>query len=80
MLKSTKASRPEEINWNNNDMTGLSRFLRGLCSFFCVVIVILICSGLIGLCTLYVASSSNCQNYVAPTGTTTSAQLAQVTT
>ena len=80
MLRNTKPSRPEEINWNNVDMTGLSRFIRGLCSFLCVFIAIMVCSGLIGLCTLYVASSSNCQNYVAPTGATTAIQLALITT
>lgn len=51
------------------DMTGVARFVRGVCSVLFVVICIAITSGLIGLCTLYVASSSNCQSYVTPTGT-----------
>ena len=59
-------------------MSGLAKFLRGLCSFFLVVIAIIICSALIGFCTLYVASSSNCQSYVAPTGTTTTAQINEI--
>ena len=74
-MKDTKISRPEEINWRNMDMSGLAKFVRGLCSFFFVVVAILICSALIGFCTLYVASSSNCQSYVSPTGSTVTAQI-----
>lgn len=59
-------------------MSSLSRFGRGLCSLFFVVISVLICSALIGICTLYVASSANCQSYVTPTGTTVSQQISQV--
>lgn len=78
MLKNTKISRPEEINWRNMDLTGASRGVRWVCSIICVVIAIAITSALIGFCTLYVASSSNCQKYVAPTGVTTAAQVAEV--
>ena len=59
-------------------MTGGVKFLRGLCSLFVVTLAILICSALIGFCTLYVASSANCQNYVAPTGATVADQIAAV--
>jgi len=78
MVKDTKISRPEEINWRNMDLSGFSRFLRIVCSFFFVIVAILICSALIGFCTLYVASSSNCQSYVAPTGATVTLQVAEV--
>lgn len=79
MIKNTRISRPEEINWNNMDMSGLTRFVRGTCSVLFVIVCIAITSGLIGLCTLYVATSSNCQNYVAPTGTITD-QMAEIQT
>jgi hypothetical protein len=78
MVKDHKISRPEEINWKNCDMSGVSRFVRSLCSLLLVVIAILICSALIGICTLYVASSANCQKYVSPTGTTISQQISQI--
>lgn len=78
MLKNTKISRPEEINWRNMDLTGPSRALRWVCSIFCVIIAIAITSALIGFCTLYVASTSNCQRYIAPSGQTTTIQVAEV--
>ena len=78
MIKDTRISRPEEINWRSMDMSGLSRVLRMVCSLVVVVLAILVCSVLIGFCTLYVASSSNCQNYVAPTGATVTLQIAEV--
>jgi len=56
-------------------MSGASRLVRILCSLFFVVIAILICSALIGICTLYVASSANCQSYVSPTGASISLQI-----
>ena len=59
-------------------MSGLSRFARGLCSVFFVIVAIMITSALIGLCTLYVASSANCQDYVVPTESTYAAQIATV--
>ena len=78
MVKDTRISRPEEINWRSMDMSGLSRLLRVVCSLVVVVLAILVCSALIGFCTLYVASSSNCQSYVAPTGATVTLQIAEI--
>lgn len=68
MLRNAKLSRPEEINWRNIDISGLGRFVRWFFSIFFVVISIMITSSLIGLCTLYVASTSSCQDYTTPTG------------
>lgn len=78
MIKNTKTSRPDEINWNNVDMTDCSRGVRWVVSILLVVLSILMTSALIGFCTLYVASSANCQGYVQPTSTGYPAQIAEV--
>jgi hypothetical protein len=78
MVHNSRLSRPEEVNWQNIDMTRLSRFVRGLLSLVVVALAILVCSALIGVCTLYVASSSNCQNYSAPSGSTIALQISEV--
>lgn len=75
-MKNTKIIRPEEINWQNIDMSDLSRGARWICSLFFVILAIAVTSGIIGLLTLYVASLSSCQRYVAPTGITFALQIA----
>lgn len=52
--------------------------MRWFFSFLVVVISILITSALIGFCTLYVASLSSCQSYVAPTGANFIIQISQI--
>lgn len=57
--------------------------MRSLCSLLLVGLAIIITSALIGFCTLYVASTSSCQSYVAPntsTYPTYSSQIAVVST
>lgn len=62
-IRNNKLSRPEEINWRNIDLSGFSVFLRWFFSIVLVVFSIIITSAMIGFCTLYVASTSSCQNY-----------------
>ena len=50
--------------------------MRWSCSIFFVVLAIIVTSSLIGLCTLYVSSTSSCQNYNSPTGTVANQILA----
>ena len=59
-------------------MSDCSRGIRWVCSVFFVIVAIAITSALIGLCTLYVASSANCQDYVSPSGSTYALQVAEV--
>lgn len=57
--------------------------MRSLCSLLLVALAIIITSALIGFCTLYVASTSSCQSYVAPNTSTYpiySSQIAVVST
>lgn len=57
--------------------------MRSLCSLLLVAVAIIITSALIGFCTLYVASTSSCQSYVAPntsTYPTYASQIAVVST
>jgi len=51
------------------DISKLGSFVRWVLSFLFVIVAILITSSLIGLCTLYVSSTSSCENYNPPTGT-----------
>ena len=76
MLRNSKLSRPEYINWRNIDISNVGRFVRWSCSIFFVVLAIIVTSSLIGLCTLYVSSTSSCQNYNSPTGTVANQILA----
>lgn len=81
IIRNNKLSRPEEINWRNIDLTNISIALRSIFSLVLVVLAIIITSALIGFCTLYVASTSSCQSYVAPdTSTSYSSQIAVVST
>ena len=83
MIRNNKLSRPEEINWRNIDLTNISIVMRSLCSLLLVTLAIIITSALIGFCTLYVASTSSCQSYVAPNTsiyTTYSSQITYVST
>jgi hypothetical protein len=66
MIRSNNLSRPEEINWRNIDLSKMSIFIRWTVSLLLVVISIAITSALIGICTLYVASTSSCQNVIYP--------------
>jgi len=63
LINTNKLSRPEEINWRNIDLSNISVVLRWIFSLVVVVLCILVTSALIGFCTLYVASTSSCQNY-----------------
>ncbi len=63
IIKSMNLSRPEQINWQNLDISVCSRFLRFIFSILFLVIAILITTSLIALCTLYVSSTSACSNY-----------------
>ena len=63
MIESTNLARPESINWNNTDISTGSYVLRFILSILLIAISIFITSSLIALCTLYVATSSNCGNF-----------------
>lgn len=81
MIRNNKLSRPEEINWRNTDLSSFSLCVRFILAALLVVLSIAITSAMIGFCTLYVASTSSCQNYVTPDPTiytTTAAQIAYV--
>ena len=49
------------------DITGANKICRIACTILTLVICIFICSSLIGLCTLYAASSSSCTSYDSTT-------------
>jgi len=48
------------------DLSNLSNIVRWSISIFLVIVSIIMTSAMIGLCTLYVASTSSCQNIVIP--------------
>lgn len=83
MIRNSKLSRPEEINWRNIDLSSFSVVGRWLLSLLLVFIAVIITSALIGFCTLYVASTSSCSNVVLPDTsiyTSYSSQIAIVST
>lgn len=63
MIESVNLPRPETINWDNVDISPLSYGARFVLSLIFIIISIFITSSLIALCTLYVATSSNCASY-----------------
>jgi hypothetical protein len=67
LIESTNLSKPEEINWNNVDLSAISVAVRWLFSILLLIISIVIASSLIAFCTLYVSSSSSCENFNAAT-------------
>lgn len=79
MIRNSKLSRPEEINWRNIDLTGLSVAARWLGSLVLVVLAIIITSALIGFCTLYVASTSSCANVSLPDTSIYTTYASQIT-
>jgi hypothetical protein len=66
MIRNNKLSRPEEINWRNVDLSNISIFIRWIISLLLLLLSIVLTSAMIGFCTLYVASTSSCQNVVLP--------------
>ena len=63
VITSTNLARPEEYNWNNIDITSLSRAARIALSVLIIIICIAITSTLVAICTLYVSSTSSCSNF-----------------
>jgi|LakMenE01Jun11ns_1017448.scaffolds.fasta_scaffold9853761_1 hypothetical protein len=76
MIESVNLPAPEAISWNNVDISSSSRAVRLIFSILFIAISIFITSSLIALCTLYVATSSNCGSYEDET-TLAQAQAAQ---
>jgi len=63
MIENNNLARPDQINWNNIDISSLSRAARMVISLIIIIITIFVTSSLICFCTLYVSSSSSCGNY-----------------
>ena len=81
MIRNNNLSRPDQINWRNADLTSCSSFGRWVLSICLVTLCIIITSGIIALCMLYVSSTSSCQNVTLPsTSLSTTDQIAQVKT
>jgi hypothetical protein len=77
-IRSNRLSRPEEINWRNIDLSSASITIRYILSLLLVLIVIAITSALISLSTLYAASISSCQTYIAPNANTYNTIISQI--
>lgn len=63
MIDSVNFPIPDAINWNNVDISSCSYATRFIFSIIFIAIAIFITSTLIALCTLYVATSSNCGSF-----------------
>jgi hypothetical protein len=74
MISSERVPSPEDINWGTFDISLTSRFLRGLLSFFVILIFLGVSCAIIGMCSIYIAShASDCDNVVVPTSVTAAA-------
>lgn len=67
MIESVNLARPDSINWDNTDISKCSYVSRFILSMVFIAVSIFITSSLIALCTLYVATSSNCGGFDADT-------------
>lgn len=63
MINSNNLARPDQINWNNLDITFISKAARLIISLIFIIITMFITSSLICFCTLYVSSSASCNDY-----------------
>lgn len=63
MIDNNNLARPDQINWNNIDISPISRAARMVISLLIIIITMFITSSLICFCTLYVSSSSSCGDY-----------------
>jgi hypothetical protein len=76
VVKERRCGRPEDIRWENLDISGCEKFIRFIIGIIFILVVLAIASLTIAVCSIYVSVTNDCTNFDPNTSLTT----AQVST
>lgn len=67
VIKSEKLPTPEDIEWENYELSACSKFFRVVFAFVIILVFLALSCTIIGLCSIYIGThSSNCEGVTIP--------------